>query len=273
MSTHGLVRAVIAGEPRQVVEAEVVVRGGRVAPPRLEQADGVGVGIRPESLLPRAGDRGEVLVEVVVRARPSASAGSPGSRLNSVGMSVEPWMLACPRRAMMPPPGRPMLPKQQLDDRGAADVLHADGVLRPADRVDPAGGALPTAVRGHRLAQLLANCSGLIPQISCDHLRGVPGVVPLEDLEHATADPAASRRAGPRRVRQRRAAAAELVAAPRSDADSSLSPPPRAAASGPRRRRARRSPRTPRARVVRARSRGRSRRTGRRGLRCRRSPR
>src|SRR5437764_1074127 len=34
----------------------------------------------------------------------------PGSRLNSVGMSVEPWMLACPRRAMMPPPGRPMLP-------------------------------------------------------------------------------------------------------------------------------------------------------------------
>jgi hypothetical protein len=25
-------------------------------------------------------------------------------------MSVEPWMLACPRSAMMPPPGRPMLP-------------------------------------------------------------------------------------------------------------------------------------------------------------------
>jgi hypothetical protein len=34
----------------------------------------------------------------------------PGSRLNSVGMSVDPWMLACPRIAMMPPPGRPMLP-------------------------------------------------------------------------------------------------------------------------------------------------------------------
>jgi len=30
--------------------------------------------------------------------------------LNSVGMSVEPWMLACPRMAMIPPPGRPMLP-------------------------------------------------------------------------------------------------------------------------------------------------------------------
>src|SRR5262249_50548196 len=34
----------------------------------------------------------------------------PGSRSKSVGMSVEPWMLACPRSAMMPPPGRPMLP-------------------------------------------------------------------------------------------------------------------------------------------------------------------
>ena len=34
----------------------------------------------------------------------------PGSRLNRVGMSVEPWMVACPRSAMMPPPGRPMLP-------------------------------------------------------------------------------------------------------------------------------------------------------------------
>ncbi len=25
-------------------------------------------------------------------------------------MSVEPWMEACPRSAMTPPPGRPMLP-------------------------------------------------------------------------------------------------------------------------------------------------------------------
>jgi hypothetical protein len=25
-------------------------------------------------------------------------------------MSLEPWIVACPRIAMMPPPGRPMLP-------------------------------------------------------------------------------------------------------------------------------------------------------------------
>src|SRR5438270_554854 len=30
--------------------------------------------------------------------------------LYSVGTSVEPWMLAWPRRARMPPPGRPMFP-------------------------------------------------------------------------------------------------------------------------------------------------------------------
>ena len=34
----------------------------------------------------------------------------PGSRSNSVGMSVDPWMEACPRSARIPPPGRPMLP-------------------------------------------------------------------------------------------------------------------------------------------------------------------
>ena len=28
----------------------------------------------------------------------------------SVGTSVDPWMAAWPRSAMMPPPGRPMLP-------------------------------------------------------------------------------------------------------------------------------------------------------------------
>jgi hypothetical protein len=34
----------------------------------------------------------------------------PGRRSNSVGMSVEPWIDACPRSTMIPPPGRPMFP-------------------------------------------------------------------------------------------------------------------------------------------------------------------
>ena len=48
---HGLVGAVAAGQPRQVVEAEVVVGGRRVAPPRLEQAHQVGAQVAPEALV------------------------------------------------------------------------------------------------------------------------------------------------------------------------------------------------------------------------------
>ena len=51
-------------------------------------------------------------------------------------MSVEPWIDAWPRSAMMPPPGPADVAEQQLEDRRGADVLDADGVLRPADRVD-----------------------------------------------------------------------------------------------------------------------------------------
>ena len=61
-------------------------------------------------------------------------------------MSVEPWIDACPRSAMMPPPGRPMLPEQQLEDRAGADHLHAGGVLRPADGVAERGRALAARV-------------------------------------------------------------------------------------------------------------------------------
>ena len=52
---HGVVGAVAAGEPGQVVEAEVVVGGGRVAPVGLEQADEVGPHVAPEAPLGRLG--------------------------------------------------------------------------------------------------------------------------------------------------------------------------------------------------------------------------
>ncbi len=35
----------------------------------------------------------------------------------------------------MPPPGRPDVAQQQLEDRRGADELRAQGVLGPADRV------------------------------------------------------------------------------------------------------------------------------------------
>src|ERR1043165_7074816 len=61
-------------------------------------------------------------------------------------MSVEPWIDACPRNAMMPPPGRPDVAEEELQDRRGADDLHAGGVLRPADGVADRGGLV--AARG-----------------------------------------------------------------------------------------------------------------------------
>ncbi len=126
----------------------------------------------------------DVRVEARGAAPRAASAGSPGRMLNSVGMSVEPWMLAWPRSAMMPPPGRPMLPSSSLQDRGGADHLRADAVVGPADGVAEGGGALAAAVAGQRVGDL-RELLGLDAADLLHHLRGVAREVPLEDLEDA----------------------------------------------------------------------------------------
>ena len=53
-------------------------------------------------------------------------------------MSVDPWMEAWPRRAMMPPPGRPMLPSSCCRTPPARMIWTPGGVLGPADGVDRA---------------------------------------------------------------------------------------------------------------------------------------
>ena len=81
------------------------------------------------------------------------------------------------------PAARPAhVAQQQLDDRRAADVLHADRVVGPADRVDPGRGPVPTAVAGHGLADL-EQLLGRDAADVLDQFRGVAGVVPLEHLE------------------------------------------------------------------------------------------
>ena len=52
----GLVGGVVAAQPGQVVEAEVVVRRRGVAPVGLEQVDAVGAGLGPEPLRPGLAD-------------------------------------------------------------------------------------------------------------------------------------------------------------------------------------------------------------------------
>ena len=100
--------------------------------------------------------------------------------------------------------------EQQLQDRGAADELRAQGVLGPADGVGEAGGPLAAGVLRDRAGEV-AEVVQADPADVADHLRGVAGIVALEDLED-----------GPRvlqglvaqhpGVRQDRAAAAVLVA-------------------------------------------------------------
>src|SRR5579871_984284 len=120
-------------------------------------------------------------------------------------MSVEPWIDAWPRSATIPPPGRPHVPEQLLDDAGGADRLDAGRVLRPADGVDERAGALPAGVLRERLRHLDEVVDRAAARLR-DELRRVPRVVPLEDLEDAA-------RMHKRRVLRRRLAVREPFAA------------------------------------------------------------
>ena len=100
-------------------------------------------------------------------------------------MSVEPWIDAWPRSAMIPPPGRPMLPEQQLEDRrgrGCTARRPCAASSRPRRRT-------PTCARGpelsHSASATWRNCSRGMPHDSLDHLRRVAREVALEDLEDA----------------------------------------------------------------------------------------
>src|SRR5919204_3611498 len=77
------------------------------------------------------------------------------------------------------------VPEELLDDRGGADVLDADRVLRPADGV--AEGARPIASRV--VADRLAVVEELLDRATArlrDELRCVARVVLLQELEDAS---------------------------------------------------------------------------------------
>src|SRR2546421_4064089 len=83
-----------------------------------------------------------------------------------------------------PAPRPPDVAEQELDDRRGPDVLDADAVLRPADGVDECRGPVAPGVG----AQLLSHSEEERPRDAAgllDGLRGVAGVVALEDLVHA----------------------------------------------------------------------------------------
>ncbi len=176
-----VVGAVVAGEAGQVVEAELVLRGGGVTPPGLEQADRVGVHVAPEA--GRAGVLGDELLEraVLRRVRHRDVPREDVEQGRDVGGPLDARVPAQGEDAAAGPAD---VAEQGLQDRGRPDDLHAGRVVGPADGVAERARALAAGVLGeglrHAQEVLLRHAAHL-----GDELRCVAGEVALEDLEHA----------------------------------------------------------------------------------------
>ena len=111
----------------------------------------------------------------------------------------------------------PDVAEQQLDDRRGPDVLHADRVLGPADRVAERGGALAAGVVAQRLGdlveQLARNAADLLHQLG-----RVAAEVPAQQLEDAARVLRASGRCGAARRHRAVGAVGLLPGRPRSRA-------------------------------------------------------
>src|SRR5438067_1083719 len=171
---------VVAGHGGQPLEAPLVVLGGVLAVPGAHQRDEVSGEIGPEPGSRRVGLH--VLVESRMHGvRHRDVAGEQVEERGDVRRSLERRVTAQRHDAAA---GPPHVAEQQLDDRGRADVLHADGVLRPADRVAEGAGALAARVP----AQLLGDADDQIGRDAADladELRRVARIVPAQDLVDA----------------------------------------------------------------------------------------
>ena len=179
---HGLVGAVAAGQPRQVVVTEVVVRRGRLAPPGLEQADQIGAHVRPEAIVHALGvDVGWPGPRCRARA---AWAGSRAAGRTGWGCRWSPgWRRARAARGCRRLAGRCC--------RAAAAGWRRSGCTA---RPRCAGSSrrcrrTPWSGRGQNWSVTqLADPGERVrwhPAGLLDHLRGVAGEVPLQHLEYA----------------------------------------------------------------------------------------
>ena len=186
----GVVRAVRTGDPRQVVEAEVVALPGCVPPVRLEQADQIRLHVGPEPSLGRVGldELPQVLVPVGVRHRDVAR-----QQVEQRGDVARPLDAGVPTQRHHPAARAADVAQQQLQNAGGADVLRAGAVLGPPDRVGEGAGPLTATVGGQCVGDLSQQVRRH-PTDPLDHLRGVPGVMAAQGLEDACEGPAASRR-------------------------------------------------------------------------------
>ncbi len=175
-----------AGQP---ADAEVVGAAGRIAEPRFQQADHVGVGGGPETLLAGVANGVQVRaqlapVTVAVAVCRLGHGQVPGEEIEEGGDVGGPLDARVAAQCEDAASGAADVAKQELDDGRAADVLDADGVLGPAHRVHPRGGALAAAVGDDCIAHL---CEPLrrYPAYRLHHLGRVARVVAAQDLKHA----------------------------------------------------------------------------------------
>ena len=136
-------------------EAVVVVLGRGVAEPGLQQRDDVLVEVRPPAPCRAPPERDVGLErELAPRAR-GACAGSRGAGRRAWGCRSSPGSWRGRACAMMPPPGRPMLPSSSCRIAPVRMICTPMRVLRPADGVAERGGALAAGVLDQRLGDLV----------------------------------------------------------------------------------------------------------------------
>ena len=249
---------VVAGQARQVAEAEVVLGGGRVAPPRLQQRDGVGAHVGPVA------GRRRALLDVLLQRPVRLGRGhrqvarQDVVERRDVGRALDRRVAAQGHDAAARPAD---VAQQQLDDRGGADVLHPHRVLGPPDGVAERARALAARVVAQRLAHL-EELSRARRRTSARRTRACSGRSAGEAAGRRSAGAAASRRsaaARPPRARRRGRRGPPVRWGRRSRA--APTPPPLPC------------PRTARTRGRRCASRDPSQRRARRDPRCRGSPR
>ena len=184
-----------AAQSRQVVVRPVVVLPGGVAPPRLEQADHVGIGVGPEAFLLLRPDRVQVVAEGVVRARLGHRqvAGQQIEQRRNVGGALDAGV--APQRHDAAARATDIA-HQELQNRCSADELGPEGVLSPPDGVREAGGALAPGVLDDGAGEVVEILEADAADVA-HHLRGVAGEVPLDDLEYRPRVLQGFRRAAP----------------------------------------------------------------------------
>ena len=188
---------VVPHDLREPAVAVIVLLRGRLAEPRLEQADHEFGEVDPVAR--RADLGGDVIRQRVVllqRARHVEIAGQEVVERGDVGRPLD-RRVPAEREDAAPRPAD--VAEQQLQDRRRADGLHAGRVLGPADRV--ADHRRPVGPRGRhqRLCDFQERLDGR-PADPLDHLGRIAGVMPAKDLEDAAR--VLQRRVGPRRLGQ-----------------------------------------------------------------------